>query len=337
MNRDIFDLLTCPDCFSEWLNLEVFKSSQNNVLEGLIICESCKNSYRIENGILDFLPINLRRNDLYKAFSKKHNIQITFPNNLKGSKQKIGQIDFFAEDPEDYEKRVAKNPYNRIKDELHFIDWISRNQKELNFVLDGGCGTGRQSIPLAKRGIRSIGLDISEEMLLKAQEKINENGLSNLIDLIICDVESPPVKDNFFDGLFFHGVLHHITHKDIAIRKGSKKLKKGGLFFSSDPHKSPVRFLFNFLMRLWRLWDEKASDTPLLTRKELGQWLADAGITSEIKISTYIPPHLFYFLNFSIGKKLLKLSDQVFSSIPVLENWGGVIIAEGIKTTNITL
>ena len=75
----------------------------------------------------------------------------------------------------------------------------------------------------------------------------------------------------------------------------------------------------------------------MLTRKELGQWLADAGITSEIKISTYIPPHLFYFLNFSIGKKLLKLSDQVFSSIPVLENWGGVIIAEGIKTTNITL
>lgn len=53
------------------------------------------------------------------------------------------------------------------------IDFI---EKEINFnrqikILDIGCGTGRHSIELAKRGYTVTGIDLSESMLAKAREK----------------------------------------------------------------------------------------------------------------------------------------------------------------------
>ena len=153
-------------------------------------------------------------------------------------------------------------------------------------------------------------------MLVKANEKINKNGLSNLIDLIVCDIESPPLKDNSFDAYIIYGVLHHVSDPGVAIKNASKKLVNGGLFYSIDPHDSPVRFIFDFLMdHIWKLWDEEASDDPLLTKEKFDLWFSHAGITASIKISTYIPPHLFNFMNFSIGKKVLKISDSVFSEV----------------------
>jgi len=45
-------------------------------------------------------------------------------------------------------------------------------------ILDIGCGTGRHSIELAKRGFRMTGLDISTGMLAKAHAKANEAGVA---------------------------------------------------------------------------------------------------------------------------------------------------------------
>src|SRR4030043_1637076 len=44
-------------------------------------------------------------------------------------------------------------------------------------ILDIGCGTGRHSIELAKRGYTVIGIDLSESLLKRAKEKASEQNL----------------------------------------------------------------------------------------------------------------------------------------------------------------
>ena len=58
-------------------------------------------------------------------------------------------------------------------------------EKEINYnktlkIIDIGCGTGRHSIELTKRGYSMTGIDLSESLLEKARDKAKQSGL--LID-----------------------------------------------------------------------------------------------------------------------------------------------------------
>lgn len=89
--------------------------------------------------------------------------------------------ELFQNFAEKYEKEVFTQG---TTGEVDFIE------KEIGFdrrkeVLDIGCGTGRHSIELAKRGYTVTGLDLSESQLKRAREKANESGLN--IDFIMDD------------------------------------------------------------------------------------------------------------------------------------------------------
>ncbi|HSM47513.1 MAG TPA: class I SAM-dependent methyltransferase, partial [Draconibacterium sp.] len=73
-------------------------------------------------------------------------------------------------------------------------------EKELNFnkvlkIIDIGCGTGRHSIELSKRGYSITGIDLSESLLEKAREKANQNGLQ--IDFLKHDARNLPFESQF--------------------------------------------------------------------------------------------------------------------------------------------
>ena len=54
--------------------------------------------------------------------------------------------------------------------ECDFIEKELKSDKGCR-ILDIGCGTGRHSIELCKRGYRVTGIDLSDSMLDKAKEK----------------------------------------------------------------------------------------------------------------------------------------------------------------------
>lgn len=60
--------------------------------------------------------------------------------------------------------------------ECDFIETELKYNKSLK-VLDVGCGTGRHSIELTKRGYSVTGIDLSETQLKKAREKAENNNL----------------------------------------------------------------------------------------------------------------------------------------------------------------
>jgi 2-polyprenyl-3-methyl-5-hydroxy-6-metoxy-1,4-benzoquinol methylase len=72
---------------------------------------------------------------------------------------------------EDYAESYDREPFTRgTAGEADFIEREIRNNREYR-ILDIGCGTGRHSIELARRGYRVTGIDLSASQIKKAREK----------------------------------------------------------------------------------------------------------------------------------------------------------------------
>ena len=73
-------------------------------------------------------------------------------------------------------------------------------EKEINYdkaakILDVGCGTGRHSIELSKRGYSVTGIDLSESQLQRAQQKASAQSLT--IDFQKHDARNPHFSNGF--------------------------------------------------------------------------------------------------------------------------------------------
>jgi SAM-dependent methyltransferase len=339
MNRDIIPYLLCPECSAHNLSLEVYLSLEDGqIVEGRLDCPKCSSWFRIENGIVDLLPLHLRQKNYERfmikteRFASRHGLLLPKAENNSQEITPVGKTKPIGafEDVVDYEKRVVNNPYYKALDRLAFYDWMERNLGPQDLVLDIGCGPGRQCVPMAERQFRAIGIDIDEDMLGEAVRKIREKSLGKMVDFIVADGENPPVKQNCFTACVLYGVLHHLSDKEKAIANASKKLVSGGCIYTLDPHKSSARFMFDFLMKVWQLYVEEADDDPLIAEDQLYKWMKNAKINGKAQLSTYLPPHIF-IAGFSANVFLLKISDWIFRRIPGVRNIGGVITFEGRK------
>ncbi len=329
MNSGTVERLTCPGCGVGGLRVEAYRAAGTEIVEGRLLCRGCGAWYRIECGIGDLLPPGLRDHERNARFASRHGVRDVVERHVESSSGKSSQAAFFRRRAAEYERMVVGGKYAMILDRLFFLDWIEAHLKSGMWVLDCGCGTGRQCIPLARRGIRVIGVDITEEMLKVCKGKVDSLGLGEFVDLIVGDAESPPVKDGSFDAAVLYAILHHLPDKEKAIRNASRALAPGGRFLSLDPHDSPARSVFDFMMRIWKLWDSEASDEPLLSEKQLSRWLSGAGIECVTALSTYFPPHIFNLMNYRVGLGVLRYSDLCLSRVPLLRKVGGIIVAEG--------
>jgi len=62
-------------------------------------------------------------------------------------------------------------------------------------VVELAVGTGRIAIPVAKAGVRVIGVDQSPEMLAVARTYAESEGVSDLVELRLGDMREPPVDE----------------------------------------------------------------------------------------------------------------------------------------------
>ncbi len=329
MNRHLTRLLCCPDCGNNSLALNVINGNALAAVDGYLTCNSCLAWFRIEQGVLDVLPRQLKRRSLYMSFSKKFSLDLPIDMPMAREHGKNSQIEYFKEAPDAYENEVVNNRYFKALNATIFNRWIRKNVRPNSLVLDVGSGTGRQSILLVENHMRVVGTDISEEMLRMAYSKVAKNGIEDKIDFIVCDAERLPFRASSFDACTACGVLHHLPNKSEALRNISLVLREGGSFFSYDPHKSPARFIFDFVMKIAKLWNEEASDDPLLTESEARQWMRNVDIKGKTRLSTYVLPHIFNWFAERPDAMILDSTDFLLSHIPLLRKLGGVLILEG--------
>jgi ubiquinone/menaquinone biosynthesis C-methylase UbiE len=139
-------------------------------------------------------------------------------------------------------------------------------------ILDVGCGTGNFSIKLANQGCKVIGIDISDEMLDIARNKVKEMNLD--IEFYNMDVYKLKFENEIFDAAFSMAAFEFIDRPQNALNEMMRVVRKGGQIFigtisgdskwgelySSEPVKSNSVFkyaCFKTLEELRRLNPEK--------------------------------------------------------------------------------
>ena len=73
--------------------------------------------------------------------------------------------------------------------------YVAEARKSGGPVVELGVGTGRIAVPIARAGVRVIGIDDSEAMLDLCRARAEAAGVSELVELRLGDLRRPPVLE----------------------------------------------------------------------------------------------------------------------------------------------
>jgi len=94
-------------------------------------------------------------------------------------------------------------------------------------ILEVGVGTGI-SLPEYSWANRLVGIDLSEPMLRKAQERVAEHGLDNIDGLAVMDAARMALPDERFDVVVAQFVITAVPDPDATLDEFARVLKPGG-------------------------------------------------------------------------------------------------------------
>jgi SAM-dependent methyltransferase len=117
-----------------------------------------------------------------------------------------------------------------VQDECRAIaTWLAeRGVVPGTTVLDAGCGTGRYSIELGRRGYSVCGIDASTALLEQANRSLEDQSIQ--VSFSAGDILSLPVSR--YDAILCRGVLNDVidqTARESAFSSFSRALREGGV------------------------------------------------------------------------------------------------------------
>ena len=125
------------------------------------------------------------------------------------------------------------NNFNPIRDLDKIITKKSLVNLNFSYVLELGCGTGKNTEWLITRANKLVGLDFSKNMLDIARKKIT----SQKATFINADLNKEwAISDNSFDLATINLTLEHIKILDHIFSSLFMKLTRGGKCFVSEIH-----------------------------------------------------------------------------------------------------
>jgi len=169
--------------------------------------------------------------------------------------------------------------YDKMMNDVDYTWWMGHMKKHVKkegHVLDVGCGTGTLSFLLAKNGYHVTGLDLSEDMLVVAEEKAKDLGLG--VDFIHQDMRQLTGEDLYDGVLMALDVVNYLEKEEdvLATLQGVyRALKEGGIltFDVHTPHKMTSTFRDYLYVEnddeLTYIWHVEPGDVPLSVVHEL--------------------------------------------------------------------
>jgi len=150
------------------------------------------------------------------------------------------------------------------------------------WILDMATGTGDVAIEMIHQNRhhrKVVGLDFSQPMIKRAQQKIFEKDLSQTIILSLGDALSLPFRDNTFSASMIAFGLRNIVKKEQALFEMVRVIKKGGKVII-------LEFTFpkkGWMKRLYPIYFQRV--LPWVGGMISGDWGAYA----------YLPQSVFHF------------------------------------------
>lgn len=197
------------------------------------------------------------------------------------------------------EKQTMKpsmSPYvlRHIEEFLRYSNFTSNDE-----LLEVGCGMGKFTFPLLKRGLKITGLDLSPNLLQKLLEHNNNTFPINLISSDILEI--PEQYNEQFDHVIGFFTLHHFHHLETYYQAMARVLKPGGTITFIEPNAYNPLYYLQILLNSRMTW---AGDkgVAMMRKSKFKKAAVYAGLENlRIKHYGYFPPFLY---NKKLGQKI---------------------------------
>lgn len=158
-------------------------------------------------------------------------------------------------------------------------------------LLEVGCGMGKFTFPLLRKGFKITGLDLSPNLLQKLLEHNNNTFQINLISSDILEI--PEQYNEQFDHVFGFFTLHHFHHLETYYQAMARVLKPGGTITFVEPNAYNPFYYLQILLNRRMTW---AGDkgVAMMRESKFSKAANYAGLENlKINHYGYFPPFLY--------------------------------------------
>lgn len=239
MIEEKFSIFTCPVC-----NESVIYR------DGCLYCNVCSEKIPVINGI-PFFPGDFKKGNSVSFFnfiSSIYETPVWFPVIYKVMSRSLAPIDD--------RKLLAK-----------LVDFQERN------VLDLACGTGRFTRFIAEDSKFILGVDLSKEMLKKAKQYSESEGIKNIL-FTRMNANKLHIKNNFFDIVSCCWALHLFSDTTKILKEIYRTLKDGGEFIGTT-------LINKYILSFYSVqkWMKKSMGVTVFEKEKLKNFLSDTGFS----------------------------------------------------------
>ena len=232
MRKSSIEQLRCLDCGnSRWL-VNAREETPVEIREGTLVCQECQRPRPVRRGVVDMLPLDLPKEVEHEKEHAESFDYLTmengekFPINLETAARfkslflslpaGDGSRPFLPGGSFDNQAGNAER-YFKTLDLLHL--------RPGERVLEVGASFGWSPWRFAQRGCQVTALDVTRYLEI-SDLYFGEDGA--YFERVMADMSTLPFKDESFDLIFSHSVIHHC--KDIAklFREFNRVLAPGG-------------------------------------------------------------------------------------------------------------
>jgi SAM-dependent methyltransferase len=222
------------------------------------------------------------------------------------------------------------NPYKKlVLDRLHRCQWEMLGDLTNKRVLEVGCGTGRETLELAKRGAKVVAIDLSPTLIDATRARLRNANVSARVDCRVQAAEAVADDGERFDLIYGNGILHHVTlpaFKAALLRI----LAPNGMVHFGEP------LVHNPLLRLYRIvTPHLRSPTELpLSQRQIDEFV---GGFADVRVEYFNLTGLLLFpVSYVVGPALTNqllrataaFDSALGSALPVLKRYSEYVVMQ---------